>query len=113
MLNLDYLKGVASGDESFLKEMMTLFQIEIPKQLTQIREQFDSTDFAGLREKIHKYKATLLTMGMTSTVEAVRRIETECTGEKNVDKIKTDLDHVYNDSKDALAEIGQWLLQRA
>jgi len=112
MLNLDYLKEVSGGDEGFIKEMMTIFQSEIPKNLDIIKQRFAESDFQGLKDIIHKYKASLLTLGMASTVEKVKKIEEECMGSKNMDAIKNNLELLLTESENTLAEINKWMAER-
>jgi HPt (histidine-containing phosphotransfer) domain-containing protein len=113
MLNLDYLKSISDGDDAFTKEMLTIFQSEIPKNLGIIRERFDSSDFQGLRDIIHKYKASLLTLGMADSIEKVKKIEEECLGSKNVAIIKSNLDPLLSESESTLKEINQWIAERS
>jgi HPt (histidine-containing phosphotransfer) domain-containing protein len=112
MLNLDYLKDVSGGDVGFMKEMMTIFQTEMPKSLALIKQRFDTQDFQGLKDIIHKYKASLLTLGMADTVEKVKKIEEECLGSRNVEAIKSNLDSVLSESEITLGEINKWLNEK-
>ncbi len=113
MLNLDYLKGISGGDDSFMKEMLTIFQTEIPKNLAIIRQRFDTGDFQGLRDIIHKYKASLLTLGMADAVEKVKKIEEECLGSKDIAAIKSNLEPLLSESESTLKEINQWLAEKS
>jgi HPt (histidine-containing phosphotransfer) domain-containing protein len=113
MLNLDYLKSISGGDDAFTKEMLTIFQSEIPKNLAIIRQRFDTSDFQGLRDIIHKYKASLLTLGMTDTVERVKKIEEECLGSKNLEIIKSNLEPLLSESETTLEEINQWVTDKS
>lgn len=112
MLNLDYLKTVSGGDEGFIKEMMTIFQSEIPKNLAIIKQRFEASDFQGLKDIVHKYKASLLTLGMTETIERVKKIEDECTGSKDMGIIKSNIDLVLSESEITVEEINKWMSDR-
>ncbi len=77
VIRLGYLKGVASGNKKFLKEIMSLFISQIPEELVILEKALSEKDWATLADTAHRMKLGINVMGMKESEKMILYIEAE------------------------------------
>ena len=72
--DLTYLKEMADGDETFIREIIKIFLEEGPVMLRSMKETADSGDHDRLKLVTHKLITQLTSVGILTAVPDVKRI---------------------------------------
>ena len=76
MPDLSYLKEMADGDETFVKEIIKIFLEEGPIMLRSMKESAESGDHEHLKFATHKLITQLTSVGILTAVPDVKRVNT-------------------------------------
>ncbi|MBG6063352.1 signal transduction histidine kinase/CheY-like chemotaxis protein [Flavobacterium sp. CG_9.1] len=91
LVDLKYLKEFSEGDETFIKEMITLFLENTPETMEIILKSNENNDLIILKEEIHKLKSSLSLLGMVKGSQCVDIIEKEIEinplGQKRIEEV--------------------------
>lgn len=74
-INLNYLRDASAGNDSFIKEMITIFLKQTPVTLEKLSVLSDAKEWEEFRKLIHKMKPTVAMMGMKDAENLVKSIE--------------------------------------
>ncbi|HVD99893.1 MAG TPA: ATP-binding protein [Cytophagaceae bacterium] len=77
VIRLGYLRGIASGNKKFLKEVMEIFIVQIPQELILLEEALEERNWGMLADTAHKMKLGINVMGMKESEKMILYIETE------------------------------------
>lgn len=77
LVDLKYLKEFAEGDETFIKEMVSLYLENTPETMEIILKANANNDIKILKLEIHKLKSSLSLLGMVKASQCVDIIEKE------------------------------------
>jgi PAS domain S-box-containing protein len=77
VIRLGYLKSVASGNKSFLKEVMDIFITQMPEEIGNLEVALTEKNWNTLAETAHKMKLGVNVMGMKESEKIILYIETE------------------------------------
>jgi CheY-like chemotaxis protein/HPt (histidine-containing phosphotransfer) domain-containing protein len=80
ILDESRLAEMYGGDLDFQKMVFETFIEEIPSQITEMKDLFDSENWTELAKLAHKMKPSLGMVGLTSVEENLREIETTIKG---------------------------------
>lgn len=81
LIDFKYLKDFSDGDDTFIKNMISLFLNNTPETMQIILESNKNDDIKILKDEIHKLKSSLSILGMIKASNCVEVIEMEI--EKN------------------------------
>ena len=81
LIDFKYLKDFSDGDDTFVKNMISLFLNNTPETMQIILESNKNDDIKILKDEIHKLKSSLSILGMIKASNCVEVIEMEI--EKN------------------------------
>lgn len=73
--DLTYLKSLSKGDESFVKQMITIFVNQTPSAIEQLEKSLLDKDFATLKAVAHKMKPSFSFVGVNSLQEKITELE--------------------------------------
>lgn len=74
-IDLSYLEEVASGDESFVKQMLEMFKSSTVTELDKIDQYYAKQDWAMVGLTAHKIKAPIQMLGQNELADMVVMIE--------------------------------------
>ncbi|RBN51666.1 response regulator [Flavobacterium psychrolimnae] len=77
LINFKYLKDFAEGDDSFIKNMISIFLENTPETMALILKSNKNDDIKTLKEEIHKLKSSISLLGITKASESIAIIENE------------------------------------
>lgn len=77
LINFKYLKDFAEGDDSFIKNMISIFLENTPETMAIILKSNKNDDIKTLKEEIHKLKSSISLLGISKASESIVIIENE------------------------------------
>ena len=95
IIDLSYLKEVATGDTEFIIEMIDIFLLQTPGYVEQLTAAIDQKDWTKMADLSHKIKPTLAFMGVESAKNTLQEIETKSRNQEDYDGIVSE----YNNMK--------------
>jgi CheY-like chemotaxis protein len=105
LIDLAYLRELASGDMSFMNEMVKYFIENAPVLLIEMKASSDRKDWETLREQANKFIHQLSFMGIKSILADVEAMDTILLTGRNTEKLDVMMDKITRVSKDAIAEL--------
>jgi HPt (histidine-containing phosphotransfer) domain-containing protein len=75
MVDLSYLKVLSDGDDSFVGEMIALFQQLSPAYLKKVSMSIFNRDITGLSQIVHKMRSTVSYFGAVELAKLLAEIE--------------------------------------
>ncbi|HEU4716762.1 MAG TPA: PAS domain S-box protein [Bacteroidia bacterium] len=92
--DLTYLRGIAEGNNVFMRKMINAFLGQTPGMLSQMKQYLGSSQWKELRGVAHKMKPSLDFIGLSSIKETVREIEKNAMDETNLETLPDLIGHV-------------------
>lgn len=77
VIDLSYLREVASDNTEFMIEMIDLFKAQTPGYIDQLTLAIDQKEWSRIAEMAHKIKPTMSFMGVESAKNTLGEIETK------------------------------------
>lgn len=74
-LDLSYLETISGGDQSFIKEMLTMFLNNTFTEITELREHAVGGNWDKMGSTAHKMKAPLQMLGVPVVTNLVMELE--------------------------------------
>lgn len=108
VIDLSYLKEVASDNTEFIIEMIDIFLEQTPKYVELLTIAIENKDWSKIAEMAHKIKPTLAFMGVNEARDMMASIETRARDKEDYDGIKED----YKNLKDDLDIIFDKLVEK-
>ena len=104
--NLTYLKDLAKGDETFVKEMISIFLTENPEEIKQLEQAIEEISFEKIRSISHHMKSTIPFVGLDKHISShLLKIEHLAAKKKEIEIIKTHFTHVKLVCQQAFQEL--------
>ncbi len=75
LYDLTYIKEHASGDTSFIIEMISIFVFDTPALLKQLKADISENDYEKIKVTSHSMKGLFLTLGMNEAARLLKEIE--------------------------------------
>ncbi len=72
-----YLAEITNGDPDLIKELKSIFREDYREQLESINKAVAEKEYAGLKKAIHKFRSSLMSVGLIKTAAAYQKIENE------------------------------------
>lgn len=76
-IQLDYLKKISNGNQSFVQQMVRSFAESVEESVAEIETKLARGDRKGIGESAHKLKFSLGVMGVTALNETVAFLENQ------------------------------------
>ena len=95
-IDLSYLKTIASDDNSFISEMLTMIQASVSEEIGKITSYYKEGNCLAIASTAHKIKAPIQMINEHLLVDIVVEIETYCRDGKNKELIPALIDE-FND----------------
>jgi HPt (histidine-containing phosphotransfer) domain-containing protein len=77
LYDLSQLQEISGGDDTFIKEILSLFVQSIPGSLQQINTSFKAGDLETVGKEAHKIKPSIDSLGILELYAVIRVIERE------------------------------------
>lgn len=74
-INLEYLKEISDGDDSFVEDMIQSFITQTPRMFSEMEEFINYDDYTAAAKQAHKIKPTFEYVGLTETRNKVEILE--------------------------------------
>ena|SRR5687768_1029996 len=104
--NLDYLQALANGNEQFIKEMISIFLVEMPQEIKSLEESIRKKSFEKIKLAAHKLRSTLPFVGLDKVIEKeVIEIEKMAAEKTDVKEIEPLFDTVKKACEKAAEEL--------
>lgn len=91
LINFKYLKDFAEGDDTFIKNMVSIFLENTPETMAIILKSNKTDDIKTLKEEIHKLKSSISLLGIFKASESIaiieNEIETNPLGQKRTEEV--------------------------
>jgi HPt (histidine-containing phosphotransfer) domain-containing protein len=87
IIDLTYLKEVATGDTEFIIEMIDIFLLQTPGYVEQLTAAVEQKDWTKIADLSHKIKPTFAFMGVESAKNSLQEIETKSRNQEDYDGI--------------------------
>lgn len=75
-IDLSYLQSISSGDNEFIKEMLTMFLNSTFPEIELLKQQANKGEWEGMGSTAHKMKAPIQMLGVPEVSALVLDIET-------------------------------------
>ncbi len=104
-VDIQYLNEITGGDASLRTELISLFQQESKKQLYAISEAMHENEMEALRKAIHKYRSSLISVGLLATAGKYKEIETELISNSSATNLYERIRDLESEVKNGLDEL--------
>jgi HPt (histidine-containing phosphotransfer) domain-containing protein len=102
LYNLDMLKEMSGGDESFIVMMVQLFTETTPELIGQMKAAVQVGNWPELGGLAHKIKPTIDSMGIESLKELIREVEKDGKNSANVTELPGKVEIVVTTLEDCM-----------
>ena len=92
IIDLTYLRDVASDNTEFMIEMIDIFLAQTPGYVEQLTTAVDQKDWSKMAELSHKIKPTMSFMGVESAKNTLGDIETKSRNKEDYEGIVAEFD---------------------
>ena len=92
IIDLTYLRDVASDNTEFMIEMIDIFLAQTPGYVEQLTTAVDQKDWSKMAELSHKIKPTMSFMGVESAKNTLGDIETKSRNQEDYEGIVVEFD---------------------
>jgi HPt (histidine-containing phosphotransfer) domain-containing protein len=75
IINLDYLNEIAAGDHVMIREMIAIFNTEVPGYMDRMHQLARQEKWEELGKLAHKAKASASIMGMSELAAELKQLE--------------------------------------
>ena len=104
--NLTYLRDLAKGDETFVKEMIGIFLKENPEEVKQLEQAIEEINFEKIKSISHHMKSTIPFVGIDKYIaNDLLQIENLAAEKKEIKSIQTYFAHVKSVCQQAFQEL--------
>jgi HPt (histidine-containing phosphotransfer) domain-containing protein len=110
--DLSYLESMTEGDTVLISEMIEIFSTQVVEFGKQMQELLERKNWQELSKLAHKAKSSVAIMGMTALSEKLRDLEKLSKEEKEVHSYPEYIDFFNTASRDAVAELNNYLTTR-
>ncbi|WP_211746100.1 response regulator [Paenibacillus sp. Marseille-Q4541] len=93
------------NDNTFLKELYTIFSDDASHCIKEIKELWEKRDFASLSTKVHMLKGVSLNIGASRLAHLCYQLETEMKYVANVETVISELQDVLEQTKSKLEQL--------
>lgn len=99
VIDLSYLRDVASDNTEFMIEMIDIFLTQTPGYVEQLIIAVDQKDWSKMADLSHKIKPTMSFMGVESAKNTLGDIETKARNQEDYEGIVAEFDKMRDNFK--------------
>jgi HPt (histidine-containing phosphotransfer) domain-containing protein len=99
VIDLSYLRDVASDNTEFMIEMIDIFLTQTPGYVEQLIIAVDQKDWSKMADLSHKIKPTMSFMGVESAKNTLGDIETKARNQEDYEGIVAEFDKMKDNFK--------------
>lgn len=97
LIDLSYLKEIASDNIEFMVEMIDIFLSQTPDYVSLLSKAVKEENWPKIAEMAHKIKPTLAFMGANDAKETMANIESRAREKEDYEGIISDFSHLEGD----------------
>ncbi len=97
VIDLSYLKEVASDNTEFMVEMIDIFLAQTPEYVQLLSKAVETKDWGKIAEMAHKIKPTLAFMGVNEARDKMATIESRARDKEDYEGILNDYSNLRED----------------
>ena len=105
--NLMYLEGVSEGNDTIMKETISIFIKKSPKVIAKIYNYLREHNWKELKSEAHKLKSNIMIMGMNDYLEIIDLIEKNAFEETNIEILSELINKLDKGIQQAIEELGK------
>jgi HPt (histidine-containing phosphotransfer) domain-containing protein len=106
VVDLTYVNELSRGNKAFIKEIIKLFLLENPQEMSLLEKGINANDFDQVKTTAHKLKSTLPFIGLDKIVgNEVIEMETLAGNRSHMDQIKAHFERVLKACEQAYKEL--------
>jgi len=106
VVDLTYVKELSRGNKIFIKEIIKLFLLENPQEMSLLEKAMNENDFEKVKATAHKLKSTLPFIGLDKIVgNDVIEMEALAGDRSHMDQIKAHFERVRKACEQAYKEL--------
>ena len=109
VVNLDYLNSMSGGNKDIIREMIGLFQQQVPEFLSEMKEHHKNGDWHNLGALAHKAKSSIAIMGMELLAEKLKELEVKAKKGEDPDSYQSYIRLFEDQTTTAVSELDQIL----
>ncbi len=106
-IDLDTLDKITGGNEKLRSQIITLMLDETPEEMVKLMEYIDDKNWNRTRSMAHKMKSSISYLGLSNTLNIIKRIEEYAGEQKNLDNIPKLAEQVAHTVEKALEELAE------
>ncbi len=103
--DLSYLKSLASNDESFIRDMINIFNEQLDEYKTEMPELLKNAEYDKLSKMAHKAKSSVAVMGMKAEAEMLQKLEIMALKSEEIDTYPGMIDLFFERIEGAIKEL--------
>jgi len=84
--DLSYLKQVSGGEPKFMKEMIRIFNEQVPEFITNMEKHLNDGNYIELGREAHKAKSSVIIVGMNGMGDKMKELQLLTENNKEVEK---------------------------
>ncbi len=102
-IDLTYVEDIASGDNEFIKELITIFIGQIPEFITNLHKYLSDNNLQELAKEAHTAKSSALIFRMDETGNMLKKIQLAAEREETeqipefIETVKSDFEGAVNE----------------
>ena len=107
--DLNYMASICDGDWQFMKEMIETFLKDAPEIIASMQENAGHQEWKRVSESAHKFKTSLVFMGIQSLHGIIREIEKSGQKSDDTDQIPGKIEQVNEICNKAMTELRSFM----
>ncbi|NOY37762.1 MAG: Hpt domain-containing protein [Chlorobi bacterium] len=88
IVNLDYLNSMSGGNPDIIREMIEMFNQQIPGFIQEMNDLYNRQDWIKLGALAHKAKSSIAIMGMDELTGKMKELEMKARNSEDTDTYK-------------------------
>ena len=111
LTDFTYLESITGRDKEITEELVSVFIEQVPECISELNQAFEDKDYEALSSYAHKYKSTVVIIGLSETESRLKNLELSLKDGKKLDDetIKSEIDKIEEDLLVALDEVNDYL----
>jgi len=87
VINMEYLRSLSNGDETFERNMIKAFSTQMPQELDNLKAAIDEKNYQRIGSVAHNMKSTVSYLGLQQLTPLLEEIEAECEAKNGLTRI--------------------------
>ncbi len=110
-IDMSYMASLSDGDHQFMRDMIETFLRDAPVITEKMTIHSNHEEWKPVGDLAHKFKTSLMFMGINSLHDTIRKIENSAHNDENKDHIPAMVEQVNDTCKHAITELKDFLEQ--